>query len=130
MWMLLLNDMRWPKREQLGPVCRAETREDLERFLGRETVEPWTDVGPVESAHRSAALALARGYEPRDPRDGRCWAKVFRRGGPLEWYNPPRPGSVIDVGSEEDWAEVARSNFRNCVLSICSVEDLERPSPR
>lgn len=67
MWILLLNDMRFPKIEMRQAVARAPTREDLVAWIEREKVE---------------------GY--REPRDQhRHWGKSFRKGGLLEWYNSP-----------------------------------------
>lgn len=68
-WCLYLNNMRCGKFEHMEPVVRGEVA-DLEALLARERVE---------------------GYM-----DGR-WGKVFRKGGPLEWYNAPREGSIRRV---------------------------------
>lgn len=62
MWLLCLNNMQAPKSEILAPVARGESREALVNFLKQEKVE---------------------GYQ-----DGN-WGKTYRKGGPLEWYNPP-----------------------------------------
>lgn len=62
LWVLCLNDMRFGNIESLAPVCRAETEAELVAFLESEKVEPY-----------------------RDER----WGKAFRKGGPLEWFNPP-----------------------------------------
>lgn len=93
MWILLLNDMRSAHFEHLEPVACAETREALEAFVARERVP---------------------GYQ-----DGR-WAKSFRQGGPLEWYNQPRledspgvvtlgdrPLSYVDLGTREEFLQRA-----------------------
>jgi len=75
--------MRGPKSEILEPAFRADTREELVAFLARERVDPY--------------------------RDGR-WGKVYRQGGPLEWFNEP-------MGFEEERAfveidiEAAVANF-------------------
>lgn len=86
MWILQLNDMRSPKIEILTTVCRAETREELEALIARERVEFYRD-GP--------------------------WGKQFRRGGILEWFNPPyhfdRP--FVDIGTREEWAAQAARNY-------------------
>lgn len=62
MWILQLNDMRSHKIEMSTTVCRAETKEELETFLERERVDSYKDD---------------------------MWSKGYRKGGPLEWYNPP-----------------------------------------
>ena len=67
MWILYLNDMRFPKIEMTVAVARANTREALVAFLERERVESYRD--------------------ERD--DGLHWGKVHRKGGPLEWFNRP-----------------------------------------
>lgn len=97
MWVLLLNDMRHAHIEQLTPVARAETKEQLIAFLQRETVEPYQD------DH---------------------WSKTFKKGGPLEWFNPPwsnEPEHYQDVQSEDEWAEAARRRYRNTILCIPKV---------
>ncbi len=63
LWLLQLNDMRSAQIEQLTAVCRAESFDELTAFIARERApEPYTD--------------------------GK-WSKRFRKGGPLEWFNPP-----------------------------------------
>jgi len=87
MWILLLNDMRATTNiENLEPVCKAETREELESFLQRETVP---------------------GYF-----DGQ-WGKNFKKGGPLEWYNPPFSGDqhFVNVGTKDDWMRRAGESY-------------------
>ena len=81
-WILFLNHMRDAKVEMLQPVARAISREALEAFVARERVEPYSE--PCEwAAHGS-------------------WGKVFRKGGPLEWHNPP-----LDWQSEVHYRRVA-----------------------
>ena len=62
MWVLYLNDMRSSNIEILVPVARASTKEDLKAFVARNEVTPYDDGG---------------------------WGKIFRQGGPLEWFNRP-----------------------------------------
>ncbi len=62
MWILQLNDMRDARVEWMTPVCWADTRQELEAFIERQKVETY--------------------------KDG-TWAKSFRQGGPLEWFNLP-----------------------------------------
>jgi hypothetical protein len=59
MFVLVLNDMRSPKSETLDNVAKG-TREELIALYRSERVEVY--------------------------RDGK-WHKVFRKGGPLEWFN-------------------------------------------
>lgn len=71
MWVLYLNDMRSPKIQMLTPVARAETKEQLQAFVKRETVELYReDQGPAWP-------------------EGAFWGKTFRKGGLLEWCNQP-----------------------------------------
>lgn len=60
--VLFLNDMRMAHIEMVEPVAKADTREEIEEFLKAEKVPLYQD-GP--------------------------WAKSYRAGGPLEWYNTP-----------------------------------------
>lgn len=111
MWILLLNDMRDPKIEILKIIGRADTKEKLEAFIGAEKVEPYTD--PVLS-HESKTT--------------RKWHKVFRRGGPLEWYNPPFSSRdnehFLHAGTGDDWAEEARADYHNKIMTIPEVSTL------
>lgn len=97
MFVLVLNPMRG-QVERGVPVARAETIAALEEFIKRETVEPY--------------------------KDGQ-WHKVFRAGGPLEWYNPPSDGFFFenfqDIGTEETWAENARKQFRQMMAELQAV---------
>ena len=84
MWVLLLNDMRSSHFEDVHPVFRAETREELDRLLQSEKVSSY--------------------------RDGR-WAKSFRQGGPLEWFNYPYDNPFRNVGTREDWMNDAGKRY-------------------
>jgi hypothetical protein len=57
-----MNDMRSSHVEDLEPICSADSREKLEKLVSDERVDYY--------------------------RDGQ-WSKNYRKGGPLEWYNPP-----------------------------------------
>jgi len=96
----MLNNIRDVKADMLQPVGRANTREELEALIERETVEPYSE--PAEGVYA-----------------GQTWVKTFRRGGPLEWHNPP---SIFDhflnAGTEEEWVEQARQQYHQEVLSI------------
>jgi hypothetical protein len=59
MALLILNDMRSGRVEHSTVIARG-TKEELEKFVEAEVVETYMD--------------------------GR-WSKVFRAGGPLEWFN-------------------------------------------
>ena len=96
MFVLQLNDMRASQVEILTPVARVETREELEKCLKDNEVEPY--------------------------RDGR-WGKDYRQGGPLEWYNKPfyLNEALVDVSTEDSWAESARENFRSQIMMLPEV---------
>ena len=93
MFILQLNDMRALNVENLRPVARAETKEELQRLLDNEKVESYSD--------------------------GR-WGKSYRHGGPLEWYNTPCSvdPSIVSVGSADEWAEKARQQFEEQIMSL------------
>lgn len=60
--VLFLNDMRMAHIEMVEPIAKADSREEIEKFLEAEKVPLYQD-GP--------------------------WSKSYRAGGPLEWYNVP-----------------------------------------
>jgi hypothetical protein len=77
MWLLRLNPMQC-RMEASEIVAWSEEKQGLESLLAREHAEPY--------------------------REGQ-WYKVFRKGGPLEWFNPPEGsrGPVFqDLGSLEE----------------------------
>ena len=102
MFVLQLNPMR-SNAENVVPVVRAETEQRLRDFLANETVESYVDEG---SAHP--------------------WHKAFRKGGPLEWYNPPNENmevwvgvqAIADIGSREDWARRAELEYEETIARI------------
>jgi len=92
----MLNDMRSDHVEVLQPVFRAKTKAALLGLLAVERVPFYTD--------------------------GQ-WSKVFRQGGPLEWYNLPlgydplsdTPDSsrwLINLGTREEFVEEAAEKAR------------------
>lgn len=96
MFILYLNPMQASNIENCVPVYRAETREELERFVESEKVEPYKD-GP--------------------------WHKTFRQGGPLEWYNPPDPEPVFfesykNVGTLAEWMAETEQNWRRMLYQV------------
>ena len=85
MYFLCLNLMRGRAEETRILAC-AETRDALVVFMDRERVEPY--------------------------RDGQ-WLKTFRRGGPLEWYNPPfGDQAIIEMSLEREIAKLTESWFQ------------------
>lgn len=120
-WILILNDMRG-RCEDMRPVARAETKEALVAFMERER-EPWEDTGEKHQLHDTDSEARVRGpFVERIP--SYRWNKTFRKGGPLEWFNPPfgdSPENFWNVGTEEDFAEQGRQAYRNKILPILEV---------
>ncbi len=103
MWILYLDDMRAPSAEALVPVARAETKEELEAFLSSESVKPYTDYPNMESFER--------------------WAKCYRKGGPLEWFNPPYGKNLINVGTLDHWKAQAEQKWEEHVMSVKPVSE-------
>ena len=73
MWILFLNDIRDPKPESVKAVFRAENKDELQALVAREAVAPYEEA--IEHM-------WGKGKVPTH-------SKSFRKGGPLEWYNPP-----------------------------------------
>jgi len=106
MWVLLLNDMRWAHYEETAPVACAETKEELEQFVKDETVELYkTDNQgrmPPTPPSVKAEMSLVSGEVAVTDIDlgdvhgsNAKWAKTFRHGGPLEWYNKPYDDNYV-----------------------------------
>lgn len=93
MFVLQLNDMRASNVENLSPVARAETIEELQRFLDNEKVEYYNDDR---------------------------WRKSYRQGGPLEWYNSPFTGdqAIVNMGSADEWAANAKQQFEEQIMIL------------
>lgn len=95
MWVLQLKDMRNARIENpASPVARAETREELEKLVERETVDMY--------------------YED-------VYGKVFKKGSPLEWFCKPGKDNdyhYINAGDADLWAERARADFEAQVMSL------------
>lgn len=109
MFVLRLNPIT-ANAERVTAVARAETREQLEDLLEEERVESYKE---------------------------NRFVKRFRKGGPLEMYNPPQykedgrrcasvgVPAIIDVGTEDDWAERGRRKFQNMKHDLPHVNDFE-----
>ena len=108
MYVLQLNPIT-SNAEHIVPIARAETREELLALLQREKVEPY-----------------------RESTEGRSWYKVYRKGGPLEWYNDPGPmmqpwidvDAVLDIGTREEWAQRAAERYDSAISGIPEVKYL------
>lgn len=78
MYVLLMNDMRQPHVEDTQPVVCGHTAEEILALLEQERHEGgWTD----EQIIRTDEGGIGMG------RSKRRWAKAFKKGSPLEWYN-------------------------------------------
>lgn len=98
-WALSLNPIRGQAEERM-PVARANTKEALQRFLERERVEPYEDVGDNSNF----------------PGQPYTYKKVFRKGGPLEWFNWPISPEPVgnhfqEVPSEACWLNNAKTEW-------------------
>lgn len=98
MFVLQLNPMQ-SNAENVVPVFRAESREELMALLQGEQVEPYTTDNQ--------------------------WRKCFRQGGPLEWFNYPDGGyawidvpAIVDIGTREDWMRQAGERYDRTIAGI------------
>ena len=92
MFALHLNPMM-SNTEVTACVAIADTREQLEEFLEQERVEPYSESG--QSMFHSGETT---------------YHKVFKKGGPLEMFNPPEssycePSGIIEIPSPEEIEE-------------------------
>jgi hypothetical protein len=110
-WVLFLNDMRMPKSEDLVPVVRAETPEALADFVESERVPLYVEPTGLPSSDGQRVY-------PQE------WSKVFRKGGPLEWCNPP---SLTDPWDGLHYRPVARViDYSAEVNAIPEAQNLRR----
>ena len=96
MWILKLNDMRSAQIENLTPVARADTKEELAKFLADNEVPD---------------------YKTDDK-----WAKVYKQGGPLEWFNKPYAFEhdlhLSEVIPIEEVLKRTREHYEQCLSDI------------
>jgi len=90
-WILFMNDMRFAHSEDLAPVARAETKEELVAFVESQKVAAYKGTGP-------------NAYE-----DNYTYNKCFKQGGPLEWYNEP-------MSEEESFREFSLEKWKEDAL--------------
>jgi hypothetical protein len=95
---LVLNMMR-DRMERADLVALADSRDELLAFVREETTEPYTDEG-------------TSGFDGCNQK----FHKAFRKGGPLEWYNPanldgppdPHYGhGIVTLELRPKWVQVA-----------------------
>jgi hypothetical protein len=91
-WVLFLNDMRLAHVEELMPVARADSPEALKDFVDSERVALYREPTglPPSSPTTDPASPFSYRVHPQE------WCKVFRKGGPLEWYNPPSASDLFE----------------------------------
>jgi hypothetical protein len=104
-WILQLNPMRG-HTEDIVQVAVAATKEELTAFVDGERVEPYMDV-----ADSPFGLGVC------------TFNKIFRKGGPLEWFNPPDStcGSFpafLEAITLDDLRERFRESEQQYVLMI------------
>lgn len=100
MIILLLNDIRLADLNDLVPVARADTEDEMYDFIESEIVNKY-----IDGMH----------------------TKYFRKGGPLEWYRPPLANhdkNIIDVGTKKSWAVQAMDDWEERVMSIPTVQEV------
>jgi len=93
MLVLVLNNMRDGNLELQTNVCWSDDKAELQQLLDQEQV------------YHSYS-------EPKDPNDpsGMHWGKRFRKGGVLEWFNPPiveLGQGIVEAAPKECWSEMA-----------------------
>lgn len=97
MWILMLNDMRSGKFEQLSPVVKADTQEKLKAFVESQKVSHYkTPAQRFADGPKGIGSEIVN-YE---------YHKGFVQGGPLEWYNQPsgfnEDNHFVDLSSYDD----------------------------
>ena len=104
-WSLMLNPMRG-NSEEMHVIACATNPDILLAFIERETVEPYSD--------------SASGIPDSFTGDLRVWNKNFRKGGPLEWYNPIEHclgfgGGIQEMGSKEEYLKIHSDKWDNYI---------------
>ena len=85
--------MRSENVESMVDICLADTPADLVKFVQQE-------------------------LSPK-PYKEESYRKVFKKGGPLEWFNPPvSADSYIEVITEEKYVELKREEYRKYLSSL------------
>lgn len=116
-WILSLNHMRERTEERRNVAC-ADTRAALEAFVAAERAPaPYTEL--EEARH-----VVGRDGDYVTPWK---WHKVFRKGGPLEWFNPPDAQSFVELISEEAAAQQLITERRRWLSTIQFVTEVYTP---
>lgn len=100
MYVLVLNHIRAQSKGLKTNVCHAETSEELLGFLEAEKVEDYTDGE---------------------------WTKAYRKGGKLEWFNPPADSleGIKSLGTIEEFLEKATDQYYDFLEDIPTIEMLK-----
>lgn len=89
-YRLLLNPMMGGV-EQCVEILTAETMAEIKAFYDSQLVEPYSDEGP--DCYQFGSTPQTKTYH-----------KSFRKGGPLEWYNPlSNPQWDNEEGFRDQW---------------------------
>ena len=106
MWVLTLNNIH-DNAECRTPIVRAETKAQLLAYVEAERVPPYED----------------KGFNGFFNSNDYVYNKVFRKGGPLELFNPPQDADFVNVGTVEAAMERARRYYEEQVFSIPEITD-------
>lgn len=112
-FMLFLNDMRSDHSEDVKPVARANTPEELESFMERERVEQYQEPTGLSPTSPEMEPSL---YDYRV--NSQTWTKSFRKVGPLEWFNPPLGSAIQRIARK---CELDRSDEVNVVPEVSTL---------
>jgi hypothetical protein len=128
-FFLFLNDMRSSHVEELTRVCRADSVEELQALIDRERVELYTDTGSHAIVNYTDSVARNAGRAVLEPIPAYRWGKGFRKGGPLEWFNPPHeykltPQFVVTVPSEQEYLDKVRIDYQQTIFNVIHVSTL------
>lgn len=120
MFLLRLNDMRSSSVETLDDVAVGETIEALQRWLdSHKAPEPYTDANDDPDAGCVVSDPFASsGARYRS----KSWYKVFAKGSPLEWYNPPSDRfNIVRVPTREDLGRLAYELFAETEVRLAPL---------
>jgi hypothetical protein len=98
-------------RVELSDICRASSKELLEGLVRDSACSPYDDAPPSDWK----APAMAQGVT--------TVRKYFKKGSLLEWCELPgaKDRHIVPVGTEDDWAQAARTRWQAQVGSLPSV---------
>lgn len=97
-YVLMLNDMRDAHSEHLVPVACFKSLDEIFQFLKAQHVGSYSDGVDGECGHYGGGVA---------------WNKVYRAGGPLEWFNPPTLPDGDDCPPLWEW-----NRYQQCVIEV------------